>query len=107
MLEKPRNQVKQVAGGPGGLGDVFEPGEEDSGTVQVSHGPFAEGLPAGGMTVAQIRNRYADRFDIDPDSVAILDGSLVGDDTRVRGGQVLTFSRRVGAKGHAGRKVRR
>ena len=99
MLEKTRSRVKRADGGPAGLGDVFEPGNEDFGIVQVSHGPFAEGLPAGGMTVAQIRSRYQDRFDIDPDSEAILDGALVGDDTRVRAGQVLTFSHRLGTKG--------
>lgn len=107
MPEETRTRVRPAVGGPAGLGDVFEPGEGDHGTVQVSHGPFAEGLPVGGMTVAQIRSRYADRFDIDPASVAVLDGSIVGDDRRVQAGQVLTFSRRVGAKGRAHRRDRR
>jgi hypothetical protein len=81
------------------------PGDSDR-DATVAHGPYAEELPVGGMSVGEIRRRYRDRFDIDPRSEAILDGSPVGDDEQIRAGQVLTFIRRAGEKGRDGRPPR-
>ena len=93
--DRPKNVIG--GGGPSGLGDLFP--AQGAGTATVAHGPYAEQLPVGGMSVGEVRARYRDRFDIDPRSQAILDGSPIGDETRVRAGQVLTFIHRAGEKG--------
>lgn len=83
--------------GPAGLDDdMYNSGP---GLVTVACGPYVEPLPVGNMTVAEVRARYRDRFDIDPDSQGILDGEEVSDDTRIGTGQVLAFVRRAGEKG--------
>ena len=97
MEEGLRVRRGQRDGGGGGLGDIFT--EPSGGAVTVVHGPYAEQLPAGGSTVGDIRRRYRDRFDIDPESLAVLDGDVVDDDTVVRAGQLLRFSRKAGEKG--------
>jgi hypothetical protein len=71
----------------------------DSLMVTVSHWPYCERLPVGDMTVSEIRRRYADRFDIDPQSVATVDGHEAGGETVVAAGQTLMFVRRAGEKG--------
>lgn len=91
-------QQESLGPGPQGLGDLFG---GDSEPVTVSHGPYSEQLPVGGMSVEAIRSRYRDRFDIDPDSIPIVDGDQVGDHTTVQPGQMLTFIRRAGEKGRA------
>ncbi len=86
--------------GPGGLGDPMAPvSGPDGGLVEVSYGPYSEALPVGGMTVGEIRRRYRDRFDIQPDSRAVLGGADASDETVVTAGQQLSFSRRAGEKG--------
>jgi len=72
--------------------------------VTVSSGPYLEQLPVGNMTTGEIRRRFADRFDIDPQAQAVLDGQVVGDETIVHAGQALMFTRRAGEKG--GRSAR-
>ena len=79
--------------------DLFAANDATGLSVTVSHGPYAEQLPVGNMTVSEIRSRYRDRFDIDPRSQALLDGNEVGDETTVRPGQHLLFVRRAGEKG--------
>lgn len=69
------------------------------GTVMVSHGPYMERLPVGNMTVGEIRLRFSDRLDIDPQSQAVVDGQEVDDSIQVMIGQVLTFVRKAGEKG--------
>jgi hypothetical protein len=87
--DKPGNQF---GSGSGGGGDQ---------NALVSHGPYAENLPVGGMTVSAIRKKYADRFDIDPKAEPVVDGSPVDDDTIIQAGQTLMFIRRAGEKGLA------
>lgn len=99
MLERTRPAREAVALGPGGLGDVFAANGAGAGMVTVAHGPYSEQLPVGDMAVGEIRARYRDRFDIDPQSLAVLDGNEVGNDTRVGAGQILMFVRRAGEKG--------
>ena len=96
MREKTR-PGNVVGGGPSGLGDLFP--SAGGGSATVASGPYAEQLPVDGMSVGEIRRRYRDRFDIDPRSQAVLDGQPVGDETRLRAGQVLTFVHRAGEKG--------
>ncbi len=88
--------------GTGGTGSIFADDEEDSPQrVTVSSGPYAEHLPVGNMSVGEIRRRFRDRLDIDPRSVAVVDGHDVSDDTVVIAGQVLTFMHRAGEKGRS------
>lgn len=96
MLETPRQ--KRESSGPGGMGTIFD-GNDSAGLVTVNHGPYCEQLPVSGMSVGEIRKRFRSRFDIDPHSQAVLDGHAATDDTTVRQGQVLIFTRKAGEKG--------
>ena len=84
---------------PGNQNNIFSGANDSESTVTVSHGPYMERLPVGNMTVGEIRTRFSDRLDIDPQSQAIVDGQEVGDNTRVRHGQMLTFVHKAGEKG--------
>ena len=83
----------------GGGGDPLSPQDDAGGLVTISHIPHEERVAAAGMTVAQVRARYRDRFDIDPRSQAFIDGAAVSDDTVLRTGQNLMFMRHSGEKG--------
>jgi len=85
--------------GPSGLGGFFDDDGEGGLNVTVSSGPYVENLPVGNMTVGEVRRRFADRFDIDPQSQAVVDGVEVGDEVLIRAGQALMFTRRAGEKG--------
>ena len=98
MEERIRRPAAE-SGGPSGFGSIFDPAS--GGAVTIMNGPYAEQLPAGGMTVGEIRRRFGDRFDVDPQSLAVLDGDVVDDETVVLAGQLLRFSRRAGEKGSA------
>jgi hypothetical protein len=92
-----RNRQRRIGPGPGGgLFDQHVPG-----SATVRHGPFQEELPVAQMTVAQVRDRFRDRLDIDPLALAVLDGHRVDDSAVVRAGQTLTFVRPAGEKGRA------
>jgi len=67
----------------------------------VSHAPYSEALPVAGMTVAQIRSRFRDRFDLHPAAIPVIDGHDAEEDTTLLAGQLLTFIRRSGEKGRA------
>ena len=99
MQEKSRPKTG-IGSGPSGLGDPFA-GDNGNQNATVSHGPYAEQLPVSGMTVGEIRQRYRDRFDIDPQSTPVLDGGVADEKTAVQPGQVLSFVRRAGEKGRA------
>jgi hypothetical protein len=99
MLERKQNQLERMGPGPSGLGIGTADGEE-AGMAMVSHGPYAESLPVSGMTVGEIRRRFADRLDIDPQGLAFLDGSQADENTVVQTGQVLIFMNRAGEKGN-------
>ncbi|HXJ74991.1 MAG TPA: hypothetical protein VNM37_19195 [Candidatus Dormibacteraeota bacterium] len=102
MLELSQNQnqnQRETPGLAGGLGHLFAEPHEPAGLVTVAVGPYLERLPIGNSTVGEIRNRFRQRFDIDPRSMAILDGHETGNDTVVRTGQVLMFVHRSGEKG--------
>jgi hypothetical protein len=88
-------------GAPGNAGSFFDTAPDCPLPVNVSSGAYAEQLPVGNMTVGEIRQRFRDRFDLDPNSQAVLDGHDVGDDIVVRPGQALMFTRRAGEKGQA------
>lgn len=90
---------RERRGAPGGSPSLFDAAPEGHQPVSVSSGPYAESLPVGNMTVGEIRRRFRDRFDLDPNSQAVVDGNDVGDDAVVRPGQALMFTRRAGEKG--------
>lgn len=86
--------------GFGGGGVLFADDEETSPQlVLVTAGPYAERLPVGNLSVGEVRRRFRDRLDIDPRSIAVVDGRDVSDDVVVTAGQVLTFMHRAGEKG--------
>ncbi len=90
--------IRESASGGGGLGNLFD--EDDSpGVARVASGLHDERLPVGNMTVGEIRARFRDRLDIDPQSEAAIDGLFVDDATTVRVGQHLIFMHRAGEKG--------
>ena len=95
MLERRRPQRESHAPRPG---PDFS-NASDGGLVTVSHGVHSESLPVVNMTVGEIRTRFADRFDIDPESTALLDGNDVTDETIVQASQLLMFVRKAGIKG--------
>lgn len=76
--------------------------------VTVTTGLYADTLPVSGMTVGEVRRRFADRLNIDPASVAAVDGHRAEEGTRLRAGQALAFIRTAGEKGSlfAGEGVR-
>ena len=96
MLEQ--NRSERETQGPGGLGNPFG-GSAQPATATVSHGPYVEQLPVGGMSVGEVRRRFGDRMDIDPASTAVLNGNVADEDAIVEEGQILVFARRAGEKG--------
>ena len=95
-----RDRARHRSRDPEATGVAHGPApREATSTATVAHGPYAEQLPVAGLTVGQIRSRYRDRFDIDPDSEAVLDGDPVRDDEILGPDQVLTFIRKAGEKG--------
>jgi hypothetical protein len=98
MLERRRPDQEAFSSLPFGSDDPFS-GPAGPGLATVAHGVFMEQIPVAGMSVGEIRRRFADRFDIDPRSVAQLDGRSADEQTVVRSGQVLMFIRQAGEKG--------
>ena len=70
-----------------------------SGRVDVIHGVYAHSLPLAGMTVRQARTELEERMNIDPEALAVVDGSETLEDTVLREGQVLNFLTPAGEKG--------
>jgi hypothetical protein len=66
------------------------------GLVQVISGIYSISLPIVGMSVGEARRRIKEMMWIHSDSVPVIDGSRVGDDTVLREGQVLAFVRPAG-----------
>ena len=97
MPERQRieSQRQNSSGGSG----FWDDAGDDGGAATVQHGPYAERLPVAGMTVGQVRDRFRDRFDIDPASQPFLEGEPAEDGTVIGVNQVLTFMHRAGEKG--------
>jgi len=70
-----------------------------TGRVEVIHGVYAHSLPLAGMTVRAARTELEERMNIDPEAVAVVDGSEIQEDTILREGQVLNFLTPAGEKG--------
>lgn len=99
MQEQRTRPRRELFGSGGGLGSIFGDATDQGQMVTVHHGLHTENLPVAGMTVAEIRRRFADRLDLDPRSTAQIDGRDVGNDTVVRSGQMIFFMRNSGEKG--------
>jgi hypothetical protein len=56
-------------------------------------------LGPGGLSLAQLRQTFVSQLDLGPESVAISDGHEMSNDSVVRPGQTVTFSRPVPEKG--------
>jgi hypothetical protein len=97
--ERIRNE--SFAGGANSFSDEFATATAvaTEGQVEVIHGVYAHSLPLSGMTVGQARTELADRMNIDPESMAVVDGNEVSDDTILGEGQVLNFVKHAGEKG--------
>src|ERR1051326_8258928 len=83
-----------------GLAQALAGDDTNDELVTVSSGPYVERLPIGHLTIGAIRTRLRERLDIDPHSVAVLNGQDADDETQVRPGQVLMFIHRAGEKGN-------
>jgi hypothetical protein len=97
---RPDDQESRGAYGANAV-TLFDQSPDCPEPVTVSSGPYLEALPVGNMTVGEIRRRFRDRFDLDPNSQGVLNGHDVSDDVVVRPGQALMFTRRAGEKGMA------
>lgn len=108
MTEQTRtHQARTESPPPGGAGTLFPDDEESAGLVQVGTGLYTERLPVAGMSVAAVRETFADRLDIDPNAQPVIDGRVVTDEsTRIEPGQRLAFVRHAGEKGSAKASVR-
>ena len=98
MLERALPLQQMPHSGPSALGDIFDAPQAPH-LILVTHGVLPQHLPVVGMTVGEVRSRFADALDLDPRSGAQLDGRPVSDETRIEAGQQLTFTRAGGEKG--------
>jgi hypothetical protein len=94
-----RQVKRERTGGRGPNPGIWDAQDPSGQMATVTHGPYAEQLPVAGLTVAQIRTRFRDRFDLDPAATAVIDGNDASEDTTLRAGQLLMFMRRAGEKG--------
>lgn len=99
-----QERTDSLSVGPDPFSDTFESGGGvalQEGQVHVIHGVYAHELPLVGMTVGQARNELAERMNIDPDAIAIVDGNEVDEETVLGEAQVLNFVKHSGEKGYA------
>jgi len=69
------------------------------GSVEVIHGVYAHSLPLAGMTVSEARTELEERMNIDPEALAVIDGTEAAEDVVLHEGQVLNFVTPAGEKG--------
>ena len=78
-------------------------GSDDSNSegnlATVGYGMYREDLPVDGLSVGQIREKYSNKFDMDEEAGAFVNGKPVSDDEIIEAGQVLLFTRKAGEKG--------
>jgi hypothetical protein len=97
-----RERTDGLSLGPAPFSDSMDSGggvATSEGHVQVIHGVYAHHLPLAGMTVAQARYELADRMNIDPEAIAIVDGDEADEDTVLVENQVLNFVKHAGERG--------
>jgi hypothetical protein len=96
-----RNRSEAIRTGPSSFSDAFATNSAvaPEGQVDVVAGVYAHSFPLSGMTIRQARTELSDRLNIHPESIAVVDGHEVGDDTILGEGQVLNFVKHAGEKG--------
>ncbi len=102
MKTKTENERQEkVAVGPAPFSDEFGTANKTSGRVQVIHGVYAHTLPLAGKTVSEARFELEERMNIDPESLAVIDGVEVNDEelVTIHENQVLNFVTPAGEKG--------
>ena len=99
MNEKHKKEI--TPGAPSGGGSIFDsvPELPKNTNVNVSSGPYVEDLPVAGTTVGEVRKKFSDRFDIDAQAVAIVNGVPVGEEYLLNAAESLMFVRHAGEKG--------
>jgi hypothetical protein len=92
---------RESARGGGNARSLFDaPDGENTGSVTVISGPYMmQSLPVAGLEVSAIRSRFASLLDIDPNSIAVIDGEEADEHTIVRQSSCLVFISRAGEKG--------
>ena len=98
MIEK----NKEAKSTPGNGSDSVFDGLADltvNKNVSVSSGPYCEDLPVTGTSVSEVRRKFGDRFDIDAQSQAIVNGAPVDENYILNAGESLMFIRHAGEKG--------
>lgn len=86
----------------GGNSNPFDNGDGvQTATATVVSGPYAQQVLIGpdGNSVAELRRRNQARLDLDPQSIAVVDGHEVSEDTVIHAGQLVMFTHRAGEKG--------
>lgn len=71
----------------------------DASTAMVCCGPYREALPVVGMTVGDVRTKFADRLELHADATAIINGNEVDNNTKIGSNEVLMFIHKAGEKG--------
>ncbi len=78
----------------------LEPGISPSpNAVFVTYGVYQMHLELAGRTLAEVRQSLAGPLNIDPRSVAVVNGETVAETTTLRGGDRVEFVRLAGQKG--------
>jgi hypothetical protein len=97
--EKKRPEVLAPAA-PDAGGSMFDvqPDAENK-NVTVQSGPYCEELPVAGMSVGEVRKRFADKLDIAKQSASIVSGSPVDENYTLKVGEQLSFIHQAGEKG--------
>jgi hypothetical protein len=99
-MREQRERADSFSGGPAAFTDDFTGGLAVAERhVDVVSGVHAHSLPLVGMTVGQVRAELAERMNIDPAAMAVVDGNPVPEDTALAEGQVLNFVKHAGEKG--------
>lgn len=99
MKEKKKTE-KQIDSGSGdSIFDALPPTAADNKMVSVSCGPYAEDLPVSGSSVSEVRQKFKDRFDIDDQAQAVINGKQVGEEVILKTGENLAFIQHAGEKG--------
>jgi len=100
MKEKKRPEALKPPAPPSGEPSMFDakPDPENK-NVTVSSGPYCEVVPVAGMSVKEVRRRFADRFDIAPQSASVVNGNPTSEDSLLKENDMLMFVHHAGEKG--------
>ena len=70
-----------------------------AGSVFVTYGVYQMHLELAGKTLSEVRQSLAGPLNIDPRSVAVVNGETVAETFTLRGGERIEFVRLAGQKG--------